>query len=1756
MTGQNANLLGFIDWNNDGAFDGTGEVANIVIVADQATAANIIFDVPNDAVLDENLGARFRITTDDLSLLPEASEGAADDGEVEDYLILLSEPVDPSVCPTDLDNLIADRTVTTSTNITLGNNEVVFVQGDVTIPTLGGNATGTLVIESGVVTVQNINVSGLTILVESGATFIKPSSFVVTGRVLNKGLIESGEIVVNGILENCACIQADGAFSINSGGAFNNFIGAELQIAPGQNFTASSGSTANNFSLINVTGGNLNIDSGADVTNSEGGFFNVSDNVTVNGNLVNESTAIVIVGNHFIVNNTATNNGEIYVEGDVFNVSGSVDGTGTVFFADGSGPAVTGSYNNTDAPFTTSPAVPVSACGELPLGTIGNFVYIDEDSDGFQDEGEVGIPNVAVVLKDGNGNPLDTTYTDSDGKYLFTDLPTGNYFVDVLDGEDGTANTLPNAALSQTTIITNEVDSPTDVDTVLDDGDLGNKPHVGNGYAITLDPGEENLTADFGYNYNPSIDVNDPPNGNDPTAALGDRVWIDSDGDGVQDPNEIGVSGVQITLTGAGADGIFGTGDDVIATTTTDENGFYLFDNLTPGAYRTEVTSSDPAVTGVQVSHDVLDDTNYTQTGDPDEFAELATMPDNKQTKSIVLGPGDVFLNSDYGYQPTPANMILGSIGNTIWLDADADANGPEDNDPLSDGDNGAGTENDNEEAPIASVSVSLIQDTNGDGVWDPDGADNMLGTADDEPIVATDVTDENGQYLFEDLPLNNAGDGDDTDSDYIVWVNDTDNVLDGLQNTFDEDGGAGTDATGAGDDASAVGGLSAVTLDNTNRDDRDQDFGYTGEAQTPNDGDDTNDGFIGDFVWFDTDGDDATPDMGNIGQNQAEAEGDAGIEGVMVELNTAIEVIDGRIDVNDDGVVNGDDDGVIDGISIINGRPDLNGDGNTGGLDNGFILGVEVISGRVDIDENGSTSAADRPDDDGFLLESVAMAKTDENGFYFFGGLPVDDDGVDYRVRILDSNFAPGGVLENLESTFEPDGNNDNLGEVVTLTTAMPGDLDQDFGYTGDDAGTLGSIGSTIWEDTDNDGVYEPDGRDGLANTDDDEMPLAGITVDLYRDLDGNGQLDPGEPLIGQATTDAMGNYLFDNLPMGDYIVDVSDEAGLLNGFFSSPVPTTDANTNITGTGDAETADDAMGTVGGDRSKPDAFAVTLDDNNGTPDVVNNLNVDFGYYKEAAALGNYVWLDTNGNGLQDDGETGINGVQVSLEIEYPDGTTVIVVTETVNDANDNPGFYEFPNLLLDEDYNSGAGTGVNGEDPNSVDPTGTQTPKYVIAVDPNQTVFTNQDLSPTLTDVAAATMDKDDADAFTGVVAIPIQGSEDTAAKDPEIDENPIASYDFGVANQLDLATIVEVTSPTPPQGFYDEDDPVTFTSTTTNQGDVAISDLTIINYLPNELENHELVLNSLMINGSMPPAGVTITKNGDDYIIDFGNDPNNWLQPDDVVSFEIISDISPFAVPSTMIINTTEISAYDTDNDPNTPVLDDVDSVADNTNGNGPGETIGADLVDNETGEDGRNGGDEDDHDIAELPMDLVLPVEWLGFSVKAAKEHIDLTWATASEINNSHFELERSEDGKSFKQIARVKGQGNTLTRTDYSYEDKTAISGVLYYYRVKNVDFDESFSYSEIRSARLAAEKADMEVYPNPVGQNQTLNVRIFLEDLSTAIYLMDIDGNRVRVLRENVLAKGWNTIALSVADLAAGTYFVTDQNGNSKQFIKIE
>ena len=184
-------------------------------------------------------------------------------------------------------------------------------------------------------------------------------------------------------------------------------------------------------------------------------------------------------------------------------------------------------------------------------------------------------------------------------------------------------------------------------------------------------------------------------------------------------------------------------------------------------------------------------------------------------------------------------------------------------------------------------------------------------------------------------------------------------------------------------------------------------------------------------------------------------------------------------------------------------------------------------------------------------------------------------------------------------------------------------------------------TIGGTIWKDTDADGTLDG-GESGRFEN---------VTVVLF---DGNGNI------VAITKTDASGNYSFPGLPDGAYRVDVTDANNLLNGYWHS-------------TGSSPGSDDNS------QSAPYTVAVTGGQTNTT--------ADFGYYVDPAALGDFVWLDRDNDGVQEVDEPGIYGIAVTLTITYPNGGVSTLVTRT-----DRDGTYSFGNLLQDENQAVGDDT--------------------------------------------------------------------------------------------------------------------------------------------------------------------------------------------------------------------------------------------------------------------------------------------------------------------------------------------------------------------------------------------------------------------------------------------------------------------------------
>ncbi len=241
---------------------------------------------------------------------------------------------------------------------------------------------------------------------------------------------------------------------------------------------------------------------------------------------------------------------------------------------------------------------------------IGDTVWMDLNANGIKEPGEPGLSGVRLVLSDAGPDglcgtaddaELATTTTDASGLYRFSRLEPGvSYCVAVDD------TTLP-AGLGLVS---------------------GTDPH---GPVVLTEAEPAYPDADFGY-------------GSAGGGVIGDWVWNDADGDGTQDAGEVGIAGVTLDLATAGPDGLCGTADDAVVTsTTTGADGSYLFTGLPAGSYCVNVTDTAGVLAGAAL------------TGGTDPHGP------------IDLAAGEIYLDADFGYQ---SSVCTGQIGNLVFYDA------------------------------------------------------------------------------------------------------------------------------------------------------------------------------------------------------------------------------------------------------------------------------------------------------------------------------------------------------------------------------------------------------------------------------------------------------------------------------------------------------------------------------------------------------------------------------------------------------------------------------------------------------------------------------------------------------------------------------------------------------------------------------------------------------------------------------------------------------------------------------------------------------------------------------------------------------------------------------------------------------------------------------------------------------------------------------------------------------------------------------
>jgi hypothetical protein len=168
-------------------------------------------------------------------------------------------------------------------------------------------------------------------------------------------------------------------------------------------------------------------------------------------------------------------------------------------------------------------------------------------------------------------------------------------------------------------------------------------------------------------------------------------------------------------------------------------------------------------------------------------------------------------------------------------------------------------------------------------------------------------------------------------------------------------------------------------------------------------------------------------------------------------------------------------------------------------------------------------------------------------------------------------------------------------------------------------------------------------------------------------------------------------------------------------------------------------------------------------------------------------------------------------------------------------------------------------------------------------------------------------------------------------------------------------------------------------------------------------------------------------------------------------------------------------------------------------------------------------------------IPTANPLPVDFLKFAVTPTSNYNKISWSTASETNNEKFEVERSYDGSTWETIQEIEGAGNSSEILDYEIADLTANTLVKSFYRIKQTDYNGSYTFSSV--VKVSPASNDVTIFPNPATSDEiTINSKLDIETLEVrnlSGQLMDIDFDAV-------------SKKVNIAALTKGIYFVTVNN----------
>jgi hypothetical protein len=186
------------------------------------------------------------------------------------------------------------------------------------------------------------------------------------------------------------------------------------------------------------------------------------------------------------------------------------------------------------------------------------------------------------------------------------------------------------------------------------------------------------------------------------------------------------------------------------------------------------------------------------------------------------------------------------------------------------------------------------------------------------------------------------------------------------------------------------------------------------------------------------------------------------------------------------------------------------------------------------------------------------------------------------------------------------------------------------------------------------------------------------------------------------------------------------------------------------------------------------------------------------------------------------------------------------------------------------------------------------------------------------------------------------------------------------------------------------------------------------------------------------------------------------------------------------------------------------------------------------------------------------IVPVELTSFAASVIGSDVKLLWETATELNNSGFSVERKIGSSEFMEVGFVPGFGTTSEPKSYSFTDQNLRSG-QYTYRLKQIDFDGTFTYSDEVAVEVIAPASFSldQNYPNPFNPSTMITFSLAV-DSKVSLKVFDVLGQEVASLIDQDLSQGVHNYDFNAAGINSGVYFykieATGVNGSEFTDVK--